>query len=48
VKARIYNKLSIKLVIITSLVLIAALSVHTYQTIGFFKENLLKISKDGA
>ncbi len=47
-KARIYNKLSIKLVIITSLVLIAALSVHTYQTIGFFRENLLNISKEGA
>jgi len=47
-KARIYNKLSIKLVIITSLVLIAALSLHTYQTIGFFRENLIKISKEGA
>ncbi len=47
-KARIYNKLSIKLVIITSLVLIAALSLHTYQTIGFFKENLIDISKEGA
>ena len=47
-KARIYNKLSIKLVIITSLVLIAALSLHTYQTIGFFRDNLIKISKDGA
>jgi two-component system NtrC family sensor kinase len=47
-KARIYNKLSIKLVIITSLVLIAALSVHTYQTIGFLRENLLNISKEGA
>jgi two-component system NtrC family sensor kinase len=47
-KARIYNKLSIKLVIITSLVLIAALSIHTYQTIGFFRENLINISKEGA
>jgi two-component system NtrC family sensor kinase len=47
-KARIYNKLSIKLVIITSLVLIIALSIHTYQTIGFFKENLINISKEGA
>ena len=46
--ARIYNKLSLKLVIITSLVLIVALSLHTYQTIGFFKENLLNISKSGA
>ena len=46
--ARIYNKLSIKLVIITSLVLIAALSIHTYQTIHFFKDNLLNISKEGA
>jgi two-component system NtrC family sensor kinase len=48
VKARIYNKLSIKLVIITSLVLIIALSLHTYQTIGFFEESLLNISKEGA
>lgn len=47
-KPRIYNKLSIKLVIITTLVLIAALSLHTYQTIGFFKENLINISKEGA
>lgn len=47
-KARIYNKLSIKLVIITSLVLIAALSLHTYQTIGYFRENLINISKQGA
>lgn len=47
-KARIYNKLSIKLVIITSLVLIIALTIHTYQTIGFFEENLIKISKEGA
>jgi two-component system, NtrC family, sensor kinase len=47
-KAKIYNKLSIKLVIITSLVLIAALSVHTYLTIGFFRENLINISRDGA
>ena len=45
---RIYNKLSIKLVIITSLVLIIALAIHTYQTITFFKENLLNISKEGA
>ena len=47
-KPRIYNKLSVKLVIITTLVLIAALSLHTYQTIGFFKENLINISKEGA
>lgn len=47
-KARIYHKLSIKLVLITSLVLIAALSLHTYQTIGFFEENLINISKEGA
>ncbi len=47
-KAKIYNKLSTKLVIITSLVLIAALSLHTYQTIGFFKKNLINISKEGA
>ncbi len=47
-KARIYNKLSIKLVIITSLVLIAALSLHTYLTVGFFRENLINISKEGA
>jgi len=45
---RIYNKLSIKLVLITSLVLIVALSLHTYQTITFFKSNLLNISKEGA
>ena len=47
-KAKIYNKLSIKLVIITSLVLIAALSIHTYLTIGFFRDNLINISKEGA
>jgi two-component system NtrC family sensor kinase len=47
-KARIYNRLSIKLVIITSLVLIAALSLHTYQTIEYFRENLINISKQGA
>ncbi|RPI17733.1 MAG: sensor histidine kinase [Ignavibacteriae bacterium] len=47
-KARIYNKLSIKLVIITSLVLITALSIHTYLTIRFFEENLINISKEGA
>lgn len=47
-QARIYNKLSIRLVIITSLVLIAALALHTYQTIGFFQENLTNISKEGA
>ena len=45
---RIYSKLSTKLFIITSLVLIAALSLQTYQTIGFFKENLINISKEGA
>lgn len=47
-KARIYNKLSIKLVLITSLVLIIVLSLHTYQTITFFRENLINISKEGA
>lgn len=47
-KARLYNKLSIRLVIITSLVLIVALSLRTYQTINFFRENLINISKEGA
>lgn len=47
-KAKLLSKLSIKLVIITSLVLIAALSVHTYLTIQFFRKNLINIYRNGA
>jgi len=47
-KAKLFNKLSIKLVLITSLVLIVVLSIHTYLTIRFFRENLINISRDNA
>jgi len=47
-KAKLFNKIGVKLVIITSLVLIAVLSIHTYLTIRFFRENLESLSRDGA
>jgi len=47
-RAKLFNKISIKLVIITSLVLIAVLSIHTYLTIRFFRDNLTSISRSGA
>jgi len=47
-KAKLFNKLSIKLVLITSLVLITVLSIHTFLTIRFMRDNLTKLSRDGA
>ena len=46
--AKLFNKIGIKLVIITSLVLIVVLSIHTFLTIRFFRENLESLSRDGA